>query len=56
MDDRVAFTSLMPVINVVTAVRCKFIMISCTPDPANTGSSIEAQAPRNAFQVLMAGS
>ena len=31
------FTSPTPVINVVTALRCKFIMSSCTPDPANTG-------------------
>ena len=33
------FTSPNPVINMVTELRCKFIMISCTPDPANTGPS-----------------
>ena len=35
----VLFTSPTPVINVVMALRCKFIMISCTLDPANTGPS-----------------
>ena len=33
------FTSPTPVINVVMALRCKFIMISCKPDPTNTGPS-----------------
>ena len=32
-------SSPTPVINVVIAFRCKFIMISCTLDPANTGPS-----------------
>ena len=32
-------TMSTPVINVVMALRCKFIMISCTLDPANTGPS-----------------